>query len=86
MVSGQSYAMAKVQILMSLRSPKSLVKGDTVTVWPVSSIMVALDPKQQVSAWESNSAQLWVVAFSSLTRECILLDHTAAVSQVLEAR
>ena len=78
--------MAKVQILMSLRSLKSLVKGDTVTVWPVSSIMVAFEPKQQVSACESSSARLWVVAFSSLARECILLDHTVAVSQVLEAR
>ena len=78
--------MAKVQILMSLRSPKSLVKGDTVTVWPVSSIMVAFMPKQQVSAWESNSVRLWVVAFSALTRECIFLYHTTAVSQDLEAR
>ena len=78
--------MARVQILMSLRSPKSLVKGDTVTVWPVSSMMVAFDPKQQVSACVSNSARLWVVAFSSLVRECTLLDHTAADSQDLEAR
>ena len=50
MVSGQSYAMARVQILISLRSPKPLVKGDTVTVCPVSSMIVALEPKHQVSA------------------------------------
>ena len=42
--------MAKVQLLISLRSPKPLVKVDTVTVCPVSSMMVALEPKQQVSA------------------------------------
>ena len=79
-VSGQLYATASVQILISISSPKSSANGETVMVCPVSSTIAVLLPKQQVSACVSNSARLCVVDLFSLLIELIRRDHTAAQS------